>query len=67
MRRRPSPPVLLAIVGAEVVLATAAWRDMSKRSDNQVRGGKRFWRVFVLLNPGNAVLYWIAGRRGAAG
>ena len=64
-RRLPPKPVLVAVVAAEVVLAGAAWRDMSRRDAGQVRGGKRFWRAFVMLNPGNALLYWLAGRRGA--
>jgi hypothetical protein len=51
------------IVPVQVVLAVLAWRDLARRSDDRVRGKKNFWRVFVLLNPGNAVLYWLCGRR----
>ncbi len=54
---------LLVIVPLEVVAAVLARRDLSRRADAEVRGSKRFWRVFVLLNPGNAVLYWLFGRR----
>jgi hypothetical protein len=61
--RRPPKPVLLAIVGVEAVSALVAWRDLSARPDSDVRGSKKFWRVFVLLNPGNSLLYWIVGRR----
>jgi hypothetical protein len=61
--RRPPKPVLLAIVGVEAVSALVAWRDLSARPDSDVRGNKKFWRVFVLLNPGNSLLYWIVGRR----
>jgi len=53
------------LVPVQVVLAALAWRDLRRRPDDQVRGPKRFWRVFVLLNPGNAVVYWLAGRRGS--
>jgi hypothetical protein len=53
------------IVPIQVFLAVLAWRDMSRRTDAQIRGAKRMWRVFVLLNPGNSVLYWLLGRRSA--
>ena len=51
------------IVPTEVVLAVVAWRDLARRRDPEVRGRKNLWRVFVLLNPGNAILYWLFGRR----
>jgi hypothetical protein len=51
------------IVPAQVALAVLAWRDMAWRSDADVRGPKWFWRVLVLLNPGNSVLYWFFARR----
>ena len=54
---------LLIVVPLEVVAAVLARRDLSRRSDGEVRGSKRFWRFFVLLNPGNALLYWLFGRR----
>jgi len=55
--------ILMIVVPLEVVAAVLARRDLSRRSDAEVRGSKRFWRVFVLLNPGNALLYWAFGRR----
>jgi hypothetical protein len=55
--------VLSIIVPVQVVLAVLAWRDLSRRDDSQVRGRKGLWRVFVLLNPGNALFYWLFGRR----
>jgi hypothetical protein len=61
--RKPPKPVLLAIVGVQVVSALVAWRDLSGRPDSDVRGSKKFWRVFVLMNPGNSLAYWIVGRR----
>lgn len=51
------------IVPIEVICAVLAWRDLARRADNEVRGSKRAWRVFVSLNPGNAVIYWLFGRR----
>jgi hypothetical protein len=55
--------VAMIVVPAQVVLAGLAWRDLARRSDDHVRGRKNFWRVFVLLNPGNSVVYWLCGRR----
>ncbi len=53
----------LVIVPIQVILAVLAWRDLGRRTDEQVRGRKDFWRVFVTLNPGNSVAYWLFGRR----
>jgi hypothetical protein len=51
------------IVPAQVVGAVLAWRDLARRTDDQVRGNKRAWRLFVSINPGNSVFYWLFGRR----
>jgi hypothetical protein len=51
------------IIPIQVVLAALAWRDLAARTDDQVRGAKKFWRIFVSINPGNSVLYWLFGRR----
>jgi hypothetical protein len=51
------------IVPIQILFAVLAWRDLSRRSDERVRGKKKFWRVFVTLNPGNAAAYWLFGRR----
>ena len=64
--RRPPKRVIVAIVAAEVVSATFAWRDIRNRPDDQVRGSKKGWRVFVLMNPGNSLIYWLFGRRRTA-
>ncbi len=51
------------IVPIQVIGAVLAWRDLAQRTDDQVRGNKRAWRVFVSINPGNSVIYWLFGRR----
>lgn len=61
--RKPPKPVILAIVALQVASAIAARRDLSTRPDDQIRGSKKFWRIFVLLNPGNSLAYWVVGRR----
>ncbi|MGA8369017.1 MAG: hypothetical protein WB765_02710 [Acidimicrobiales bacterium] len=55
--------LLAVLVPIQVLLAILAWRDLGRRTDDQVRGQKRFWRVLVTMNPGNAVAYWLFGRR----
>jgi hypothetical protein len=55
--------VLSLVVAVQVVMAAAAWRDLGRRDAERVRGAKTFWRVFVSLNPGNALFYWLFGRR----
>ena len=61
--RKPSKPVLAVIVAAQVVSCALAWRDLAQRSDDSVRGRKNLWRVFITVNPGNSILYWLAGRK----
>jgi hypothetical protein len=51
------------IVPSQVAIAVLAWRDLGRRTDDQVRGKKNFWRAFILLNPGNSLFYWLCGRR----
>ena len=62
-RRRPPKPVILAILAVQTVSAVFAWRDLSHRSAAHLRGSRRFWRVAMLLNPGNSLFYWAVGRR----
>ena len=54
--------VLAAFVVAEVISAVLAWRDLARRTDEQVRGAKTGWRLFNTLNRGNSVAYWVIGR-----
>jgi hypothetical protein len=55
--------LIAIIVPVQVVSAVLTWRDLGQRSDAQVRGNKRIWRVFVSINPGNSLIYWLFGRR----
>jgi hypothetical protein len=63
VKRRPPKPVLIAIVAVQSVSAVLAWRDLARRPDSQVRGKKKLWRIFIAMNPGNSVAYWVLGRR----
>jgi hypothetical protein len=63
MTRKRKWMLAAIVVPVEVVLAALAWRDLGRRSDDQIRGSKRLWRVLVSINPGNSVIYWLLGRR----
>lgn len=55
--------VVAVVVAAQTVSSALAWRDLARRSDEQVRGPKNLWRVIVTINPGNSIAYWLFGRR----
>ncbi len=55
--------VLGLLAAVELVAAAMAWRDLGRRRDDQVRGKKNLWRMFISMNPGNALVYWAVGRR----
>lgn len=46
-----------------VVSCALAWRDIARRSDEEVRGPKSMWRTIVTINPGNSIFYWLFGRK----
>lgn len=50
------------VLPLQVISAVLAWRDLERRTDSEVRGSKRAWRVLVTMNPGNALIYWLFGR-----
>ena len=64
-RRKPNKFVLAAFGVVHVVVVILTWKDISARPADQIRGNKKFWRVFSALNTGNAVIYWVVGRRRA--
>ena len=65
MQRPSKKQVIATVVAVEVVSAAYAYRDLSKRPDESVRGPKRMWRIVMALNPGNSIIYWLLGRRPA--
>jgi hypothetical protein len=62
-RRKPNPYVLAAIAIVHVAVVALTWRDISARPAAQIRGNKRFWRIFSALNTAHAGAYWLIGRR----
>jgi hypothetical protein len=57
--------VIAAVAAVDLVAAVLAWRDLKHRSEDDVRGTKRLWRVVILANPGNSFGYWLFGRKRA--
>ena len=55
------------IAGAvvQISLLAAAQYDLSRRSDDEVRGPKLFWRLFALVNFVGPLTYFAFGRRAA--
>jgi hypothetical protein len=62
MKQKTNTPLLIGLVAIETVSAVLAWRDLGRRPDDQIRGKKEAWRVFISLNPGNSLVYWAFGR-----
>jgi hypothetical protein len=60
---KPSRPLLVALVVLHIIVTAITLRDLSQRTDTQVRGPRQFWRVFTPLQMGNSALYWLVGRR----
>ena len=44
-------------------LLSRALRDIQRRDQSELRGGKWRWRVISLINPGGPIVYSLFGRR----
>jgi hypothetical protein len=62
-RWKPSRPVLVLLVVLHIIVTTLTLRDLSRLTDAQVRGPRRFWRMFTPLQMGNSAIYWLVGRK----
>ena len=62
-RGKPRPAVLIPLVLAEVVSDIFAWQDLRGRSNDEIRGSRRAWRVAMIVNPGNSIGYWLFARK----
>jgi hypothetical protein len=60
--RTPQSTVWLVLV-VHVVVTALVWRDLRRRSDSELRGGRNLWRVLSALNTGNSLVYLLLGRR----
>ena len=63
MKQTQNRALLVGLVAVETVSTIFAWRDLSRRSDDRIRGKKDLWRVLISINPGNSLAYWAFGRR----
>jgi hypothetical protein len=61
-KTRRGKAILGVVVAAEAVSSALAWRDLARRTEDQVRGPKNLWRVIITINPGNSMVYWLLGR-----
>jgi hypothetical protein len=62
--QKPPKEIVVAVVAVQAVSAAFAFRDLSRRDDERVRGPKLLWRILIGINPGNSLAYWLLGRRG---
>lgn len=58
--------VLLVVLVAHLILAKVTWLDLRRRPAAAVRGPKRLWRTWSLLNTTGSMTYWTIGRRRTA-
>lgn len=65
MQRKLTPAQWAAVFVAHVVIASLVWRDLRHRSDDQIRGSKRCWRIATAVNSGNSLMYVLIGRKRA--
>ena len=61
--QKPPKEVVVVVVAVQAVSAAFAFRDLARRTDEQVRGSKLLWRILIGINPGNSLAYWVLGRR----
>jgi hypothetical protein len=54
---------ILALALAELGLKIAAARDIQRRTADQIRGSKLFWRLALLVNTLGPLGYFCFGRR----
>jgi hypothetical protein len=48
---------------AHLVITAVTWRDLRHRSDDQVRGSKKIWRMASAVNTLGSLAYWLFGRQ----
>lgn len=54
---------LAAGIAVQLALLGAALLDLSRRSSEELRGGKRLWVPAVFVNFVGPIAYFLAGRR----
>jgi hypothetical protein len=59
MKGRGTAAALLA----HVLVTAYTWRDLNRRTDAEVRGSKRVWRIASGANTIGSVAYLLFGRK----
>jgi len=59
---RKRNPILLILMG-HVLVTSLTWRDIRRRPQQRIRGGKGLWRLLSGVNTLGSVGYWLIGRR----
>ncbi len=55
--------VLIAVLVVHVIVARFTLRDLRRRPASAVRGPKRLWRIWAMVNTTGSLAYWLVGRR----
>jgi hypothetical protein len=62
-RRKASPALIAALLGAHLAVTALTWRSLQRRTPDQVRGNKHLWRIASAANMTNSALYFVIGRK----
>jgi hypothetical protein len=62
-RRKASPALIAALVGAHLAITALTWWSLRRRTPDQVRGSKHLWRIASAANMTNSALYFMFGRK----
>ena len=65
-KKKANPKVVIPLMIAQAVIGTFTVRDISQRSDDEVRGPKLLWKIWGGTNMLGSALYWLFGRRPAS-
>jgi hypothetical protein len=58
-----TPRQIAILLVAHVAVTAVTWRDLARRTDDEVRGSRRVWRVASALQMGNSLVYWLFARK----
>jgi hypothetical protein len=61
--RRLTGPQIAMLAAAHVAITAMTWRDLQRRSADEVRGSKNFWRVASALNTIGSLAYVLIGQK----
>lgn len=59
----PKLTVTAALFAAQAVAGPITLRDLSRRSDDEIRGPRLLWRLWAGTNLAGVATYWLVGRR----